>query len=62
MTAIYCTTCDKYYHLNCFELDDDGEEEEEQIVIETGIDNLIKQIVVEFSEVNGARLPYSHYC
>ena len=28
MTAIYCQTCDKYYHLNCFELDDDVEEED----------------------------------
>ena len=47
MTAIYCTTCDKYYHLNCFELDDDGEEEEEeeqQNVAETGNDNLIEQL------------------
>ena len=31
MTAIYCKTCDKYYHLNCFELDEDEEEEEEHL-------------------------------
>ena len=42
MTAIYCTTCDKYYHLNCFELDDDGvEEEEKQNVAETRNDKTI---------------------
>ena len=30
MTAIYCKTCDKYYHLNCFELDEDDDEENEE--------------------------------
>lgn len=30
LTAIFCETCNKYYHLNCFELDDDDAEEEEE--------------------------------
>ena len=43
MTAIYCTTCDKYYHLNCFEMDDDGEEEQPNVA-ETSNDDLVKHL------------------
>ena len=42
LTAIYCETCDQYYHLNCFELDDggytDGEEDDSQGATESGND------------------------
>ena len=35
MSAIYCKTCDAYYHLNCFELDDGGQDDD-QNEAETG--------------------------
>ena len=30
MTAIECKTCNKYYHLNCFELEETQEEKKER--------------------------------
>ena len=39
MTAIYCETCDQYFHLPCFELNTSEEIEEDDacIYIESGI-------------------------
>mgnify|MGYP001234727955 CR=1 FL=1 len=48
LTAIYCETCGKYYHLNCFELDDDGEEKKQPNEPKTSNDYLKKLLALYF--------------